>query len=74
MPIAQPNPYRNTWPANPLDVFQARALAVSKLLANHLLADKATAVDGLWRFAQASGLWRSWRRPGSAILAEAFSE
>jgi hypothetical protein len=42
--------------ASPLEVFKARAEAVAKLLSNHMLADKASAAAGLWRFAEAAGL------------------
>jgi hypothetical protein len=43
-------------PPSALETFKARAWAVAKLLANHMLADKQSAVDGLWRYAKSSGL------------------
>jgi hypothetical protein len=60
---------------SPLEVFQARSWAVAKLLANHMLADKQSAVDGLWRFAEGSGLAETLGVDAvQAILAEAFRE
>jgi hypothetical protein len=57
-----------------LDVFRARAETVAKLLSNHMLADKASAVDGLWRFAEAAGLVPDARAQDEIqrILADAF--
>jgi len=60
---------------SPLEVFQARAWAVATLLANHMLADKQSAVDGLWRFAEGSKLVDELGVDAvQAILAEAFRE
>ena len=57
---------------SPLEVFKARAEAVAKRLSNHMLADKASAVDGLWRFAEAAGLvpMRLMRAAGAVAGAE----
>lgn len=76
MHIAQQNACRNTSPpAEPLEVFKARAWAVARLLENHLLADKATAVDGLWRYAEGAGLVAELGVDRvQAVLAEAFRE
>lgn len=41
---------------SPLEVFKARAEAIAKLVNNHFLADKQSAVDGLWRYADGAGL------------------
>jgi hypothetical protein len=59
---------------SPLEVFKARAETVAKLLANHMLADKASAVDGLWRFAEAAGLVPGARAHDEIqrIIADAF--
>jgi hypothetical protein len=58
---------------SPLEVFKARADAVAKLLSNHMLADKASAVDGLWRFAEGAGLVADLGVDAvQALLAEAF--
>ena len=60
---------------SPLEVFKARAEAVAKLLSNHMLADKASAVDGLWRFAEGAGLVANLGVDAVlALLAEAFRE
>jgi hypothetical protein len=57
----------------PLEVFRARAWAVAKLVNNHFLADKASAVDGLWRYAESAGLVAELGVDRvQAILAEAF--
>lgn len=74
MHVAQQIPARNTSPpADPVEVFRARAWAVAKLLENHLIADKQTAVDGLWRFAEAHGVLRNLGVDAAqAILSEAF--
>ena len=62
-------------PPSSLDVFEARAWAVAKLLASHMLADKQSAVDGLWRFAQGAGLVAELGVDRvQAILSEAFRE
>ena len=64
-------------PANPspLEVLLARAEAVATLLSNHFLADKATAVDGLWRFAEQTGLVDELGVDHvQHLLAEAFRE
>jgi hypothetical protein len=57
-----------------LEVFKERARAVAKLVSNHLLADKAGAVDGLWRYAQAAGLVPDARAQDAIqrIIADAF--
>jgi hypothetical protein len=59
---------------SPLEVFKARAETVAKLLANHMLADKASAADGLWRFAEAAGLVPDARAQDEIqrIIADAF--
>jgi hypothetical protein len=58
-----------------LEVFEARAWAVAKLLANHMLADKQTAVDGLWRYAEGRGLVASLGVDRvQALLDKAFRE
>lgn len=58
---------------SPIEVFKARAEAVAKLLSNHMLADKASAVDGLWRFAEGAGLVADLGVDAvQALLAEAF--
>jgi hypothetical protein len=60
---------------SPIDVFRARAERVARLLSNHMLADKASAVDGLWRFAEGVGLVASLGADAvQALLAEAFRE
>jgi len=60
-------------PLSALEVFKARAWAVAKLLANHMLADKQSAVDGLWRYAEGAGLVAELGVDRvQAILAEAF--
>jgi hypothetical protein len=60
---------------SPIEVFKARAEAVAKLLSNHMLADKASAVDGLWRFAEGTGLVADLGVDAvQALLAEAFRE
>jgi hypothetical protein len=60
---------------SPLEVFKARAETVAKLLSNHMLADKASAVDGLWRFAEGAGLVADLGVDAvQALLAEAFRE
>jgi hypothetical protein len=60
-------------PPSALEVFEARAWAVAKLLANHMLADKQTAVDGLWRYAEGRGLVAELGVDRvQAILSEAF--
>jgi hypothetical protein len=62
-------------PPSALEVFKARAWAVAKLLANHMLADKQSSIDGLWRFAQSSGLVSELGVDAvQALLAEAFRE
>jgi len=58
---------------SPLKVLKARTWAVAKLLDNHMLADKATAVDGLWRYAEGAGLVAELGADAvQAVLAEAF--
>lgn len=59
---------------SPLEVFKARAEAVAKRLSDHMLADKASAVDGLWRFAEAAGLVPDARAQDEIqrIMADAF--
>jgi hypothetical protein len=58
-----------------LEVFKERADGVAKLLSNHLLADKASAVDGLWRYAEGHGLVAELGVDRvQALLAEAFRE
>jgi hypothetical protein len=58
-----------------LEVFEARAWAIAKLLANHMLADKPTAIDGLWRYAESSGLVVEFGVDRvQAILSKAFHE
>jgi hypothetical protein len=60
---------------SPPEVFKARAETVAKLLSNHMLADKASAVDGLWRFAEGAGLVANLGVDAiQALLAEAFRE
>jgi hypothetical protein len=62
-----------TNPPAPLDVFTARAEAIATLLRNHFLGDKTTAVDGLWRYAESSGLVAELGVDRiQALLAEAF--
>ncbi|MDH2353505.1 hypothetical protein QCM80_22995 [Bradyrhizobium sp. SSUT112] len=75
MHVAQQIPARNTSPrADPIEVFRERAWAVAKLLENHMIADKQTAVDGLWRFAEAHGVVRQIGTDAAqAILSEAFA-
>jgi hypothetical protein len=59
----------------PLSVFRARAWAVAQLIENHFLADKQSAVDGLWRYAEGAGLVTELGVDRvQAILAEAFRE
>ena len=57
-----------------LEVFKERAWAVAKLVNNHLLADKASAVDGLWRYAEGAGLVPDARAQDEIqrIMADAF--
>jgi hypothetical protein len=58
---------------SPLEVFKARGDAVATLLANHFLADKRSAVDGLWRYAEGAGLVAELGVDRvQQILAEAF--
>jgi hypothetical protein len=59
---------------SPLEVFEARCRTVATRVANHLLADKASAIDGLWRFAQAAGLVPDARAQDriQQIMADAF--
>jgi len=58
---------------SPLEVFKARADAVATLLENHFLADKQSAVDGLWRYSEGAGLVAELGVDRvRAILAEAF--
>jgi hypothetical protein len=65
----------NTGAPSPLDVFKDRANSVAKLLSNHLLADKASAVDGLWRYAEGHGLVAKLGADHvQRLLAEAFRE
>jgi hypothetical protein len=60
---------------SPIEVFKARAETIAKLLANHMLADKASAVDGLWRFAEGAGIVAEIGVDAvQALLAEAFRE
>jgi hypothetical protein len=60
---------------SPLEVFKARAEAVATLISNHFLADKASAVDGLWRYAEGAGLVADLGVDAvQALLAEAFRE
>ena len=60
---------------SPLEVFKERAWAVAKLLENHMLADKAGAIDGLWRYAEGAGLVAELGGDAmQAVLAEAFRE
>jgi hypothetical protein len=60
---------------SPLEVFKARAETVTRLLSNHMLADKASAVDGLWRFAEGAGLVADLGVDAvQALLSEAFRE
>jgi hypothetical protein len=62
-------------PPSPLEVFTARADAVVTLLANSILADKASAVDGLWRYAEGAGLVAELGVDRvQQILAEAFRQ
>lgn len=74
MEIAQQTAVCNTsGRAEPLEIFTSRALAVARLLENHFLADKATAVDGLWRYAEGAGLVATLGVDQvQAILSEAF--
>jgi hypothetical protein len=59
----------------PLEVFKARAWAVAKLVNNHFLADRHSAVDGLWRYAEGSGLVAELGVDRvQEILSEAFRE
>jgi hypothetical protein len=60
---------------SPLEVFKARAIAAAKLLANSMLADKPTAIDALWKFAQDNGVIDAIGVDSTqALLAEAFRE
>jgi hypothetical protein len=43
---------------SPVDMFKLRAKTVAARVSNHMLADKPSAIDGLWRFAEAHGLVR----------------
>jgi hypothetical protein len=62
-------------PPSALEVFKMRAWAVAKLVTNHMLADKQSAVDGLWRYAKGAGLVAELGVDRvQAILAEAFRE
>jgi hypothetical protein len=62
-------------PPSALEVFKARADAVATLIANHFLADKQSAVDGLWRYAEGAGLVAYLGVDAvQALLAEAFCE
>jgi hypothetical protein len=62
-------------PPSSLEVFKARADAVVTLLANSMLADKASAVDGLWRNAEGAGLVAELGVDRvQQILAEAFRQ
>ncbi|TQF28781.1 hypothetical protein [Bradyrhizobium sp. UNPA324] len=74
MHVAQQASLRNiAAPADPIEVFRARAWAIAKLLENHMIADKPSAVDGLWRFATTSGVIRKIGIDATqAILSEAF--
>jgi hypothetical protein len=58
-----------------LDLLTLRARTVAARLSNHMLADKPTAVDGLWRFAEGHGLVAELGADAvQQILAEAFRE
>jgi hypothetical protein len=60
---------------SPIEVLKARADAVATLLSSHFLADKQSAVDGLWRFAEGAGLVAELGVDAvQALLAEAFRE
>lgn len=62
-----------TDPPSALDVFKERAATIVERLSNHLLADKPTVVDGLWRYAVDHGLVDQLGADRvQAILAEAF--
>jgi hypothetical protein len=59
---------------SPLEAFKARAERVAKFLSNHMLADKASATAGLWRFAEAADLLPDARAKDEIrwIIATAF--
>ncbi len=60
---------------SPLEVFKARAEAIATLISNNFLADKQSAVDGLWRYAEGAGLIADLGVDAvQALLAEAFRE
>jgi hypothetical protein len=54
-------------------MFKLRARSVAARVSDHLLADKPSAIDGLWRFAEGHGLVAELGTDAvQAILAEAF--
>jgi hypothetical protein len=56
-----------------VDVLEARAWTVAKLVSNHLLPDKQSAVDALWRFAETNGIVEEIGVDATQrMLAEAF--
>ena len=58
LPIAQTAFEFNIDASSPLEMFKLRAKTVAARVSNHMLADKPSAVDGLWRFAEAHGIVR----------------
>ncbi len=73
MSLAQRAAARKPTQVDPLHVFKERAKAVAKLVNGHFLADKQSAVDGLWRFAEGYGLIAELGVDAvQQILAEAF--
>jgi hypothetical protein len=60
---------------SPLEMFKSRAKAVAARVSNHMLADKPSAMDGLWRFAEAHGLVRLLGVDEvQRLLSEAFDQ
>jgi hypothetical protein len=60
---------------SPIEMFRLRAMTVAARISNHLLAGKASAIDGLWRFAEGHGLVAKLGVDAvRALLAEAFDK
>lgn len=62
-------------PPSPLEMFKHRAKTVATRLSSHMLADKPSAIGGLWRFAEAHGLVRLLGIDEvQRLLSEAFDQ
>jgi hypothetical protein len=75
LPIAQKALDFKVDTPSPLEMFKLRAKTVAAHLSNHRLADKPSAVDGLWRFAEAHGVVRLLGIDEvQRLLSEAFDQ